>query len=745
MIAQIALWWLASSLLGWLAWPLCALMFRQSRLRGWAVSRIAGLLLVGWVAWLVSVLRIAPHAASLTLALTGMLAFGGILAAWRNRDDLRQVIQHEWRFILFLEVLYILVFSAASYYKAHTPDLVATEQLMDLMILRSLLRSPQMPPPDSWLAGYNINYYYGGYVLGAQLSHLTGTPAPVAYNAGIASVYSSAFIGICGLIYELLGVRDISRRLWRCLIPLAGAGAVMVASNLAGTLLALEHLQGLPVGSWLRALGGNPSAVSSPWWWWAGRPFSDINLFGRLPEVISEFPAYSLLVSDLHPHFMALPVVILTLTIAVELYCVAHTKSWWHIPLAWAAPLAVGALGWINSWDMPVFGTLMWAGYVLGRAHLLWRRRVLEAASLGAYLLAASMVSFLPFYLQLESPLGRIAAQYYVRTSTPELLLSSGIWLVPCLLVLARKVRWDRRLYLTWGAIVACGMLLSLVFGSPDRVLLGAVTSLLQGWGSGLLLTLVCALTIRLLTDPVTTERPEHRLLTLFTLAGTALLYICELVYLRDIFNTRMNTLFKLSYQAWLLLALAAIGWIAGWLSAARVRTWMRALLVVGALLACLYLPVAAFDLSRDASLPLTLDGTRAYSADERAAADWLAANALPGEYLMEAAGPDYSAANRLSALSGVPTLLGWPGHERQWRADAGIVVRRETLAQGLYQRASVEELRTQSEAYQIRYIVLGEHEIRRYGLSPERIAWFAEHLKLVFEGDELRIYRMPK
>jgi len=71
--------------------------------------------------------------------------------------------------------------------------------------------------------------------------------------------------------------------------------------------------------------------------------------------------------------------------------------------------------------------------------------------------------------------------------------------------------------------------------------------------------------------------------------------------------------------------------------------------------------------------------------------------------------------------------------------------VRRETLAQGLYQRASVEELRTQSEAYQIRYIVLGEHEIRRYGLSPERIAWFAEHLKLVFEGDELRIYRMPK
>jgi hypothetical protein len=51
----------------------------------------------------------------------------------------------------------------------HNPQISATEKPMEFAFLNSILRDPALPPADPWLAGYDISYYYFGYVLMAML------------------------------------------------------------------------------------------------------------------------------------------------------------------------------------------------------------------------------------------------------------------------------------------------------------------------------------------------------------------------------------------------------------------------------------------------------------------------------------------------------------------------------------------------------------------------------------------------
>ena len=57
------------------------------------------------------------------------------------------------------------------------------------------------------------------------------------------------------------------------------------------------------------------------WWWWrASRVVSDYDLTGAAREVIDEFPFFSFLHADLHPHVLAIPFILLTVAVALNLF-----------------------------------------------------------------------------------------------------------------------------------------------------------------------------------------------------------------------------------------------------------------------------------------------------------------------------------------------------------------------------------------------------------------------------------------
>ncbi|HWT23768.1 MAG TPA: hypothetical protein VN213_09700, partial [Solirubrobacteraceae bacterium] len=128
--------------------------------------------------------------------------------------------------------------------------------------------------------------------------------------------------------------------------------------------------------------------------------------------------------------------------------------------------------------------------------------------------------------------------------------------------------------------------------------------------------------------------------------------------------------------------------------------------------------PVAGTDASRAgfARSP-TLDGLgwlRERAPGDVAAIGWLNAHAPSGSVVLETAGEDYSAFGhaRISTFTGLPTVLGWPGHERQWGHDAGT---RARDVERMY-RGGAAEARPLLRRYGVRYVVAGPLERTDHG-----------------------------
>jgi len=223
-----------------------------------------------------------------------------------------------------------------------------------------------------------------------------------------------------------------------------------------------------------------------------------------------------------------------------------------------------------------------------------------------------------------------------------------------------------------------------------------------------------------------------------------------EFIYLRDLFGTRMNTVFKFYYQAWAMLALAAtygISRLAERGTPLALKT--PALALTGLLLlASLWYPLAAIPSKADnfRGQP-TLDGLaylRRYDPAQMAAIEWLRANVPPDAVVLEASGGSYTEAARVSMATGNPTLLGWDFHERQWRGNAGYdkaAAGRPEALDRIYRSARPEELPALLDQWGVDYVYVGGQERAKYGVGDAALARFDRALKLVYDRDGVRIY----
>jgi uncharacterized membrane protein len=218
-------------------------------------------------------------------------------------------------------------------------------------------------------------------------------------------------------------------------------------------------------------------------------------------------------------------------------------------------------------------------------------------------------------------------------------------------------------------------------------------------------------------------ERSRTIALVLFSVAWM-LSIVVELVYVRDVFNDRMNTLFKFYYQTWTLYAIGiGITLAVLWTLAAK-HSWQRVILVIVCVLAvsagASYPAVATYQWTDQFADWQGLDGL-AYAlpeeTDDVAAIRWLGQHAQVGDVVLEAAGCAYRPFNRLpynrvAAFSGVPTVIGWgDNHQRQWRSgEPGLL---ETIPQRQDDVATMYA-NPQSpllEDYGVDWIFVGEYE----------------------------------
>ncbi len=182
-------------------------------------------------------------------------------------------------------------------------------------------------------------------------------------------------------------------------------------------------------------------------------------------------------------------------------------------------------------------------------------------------------------------------------------------------------------------------------------------------------------------------------------LVGLLLTFAVEFVYLRDTFGTRMNTVFKFYYQAWVLLNLAGVfgvfyvlrgRFLAGGRATSHriVQTGWAVGLVALLAVTAIYPVLAAYNKADGFQVSPTLDGTAymaQYSPDDHAAIEWLNQNVSGAPVVLEATGGSYSQYARVSSQTGLPTVLGWGGHELQWRGNYDEAGKREPDIDKIY------------------------------------------------------------
>jgi uncharacterized membrane protein len=83
---------------------------------------------------------------------------------------------------------------------------------------------------------------------------------------------------------------------------------------------------------------------------------------------------------------------------------------------------------------------------------------------------------------------------------------------------------------------------------------------------------------------------------------------------------------------------------------------------------------------------------------------------------MVEAIGDSYSEYARISGSSGVPTLLGWEFHERQWHGSDELFVDRQDDVKTIYTTSDEHELRQLIDKYDLTMVVVGPRERSTYG-----------------------------
>jgi uncharacterized membrane protein len=241
-------------------------------------------------------------------------------------------------------------------------------------------------------------------------------------------------------------------------------------------------------------------------------------------------------------------------------------------------------------------------------------------------------------------------------------------------------------------------------------------------------------------------------LLLIFT--GALLTLGPEFVYLRDNFGQRLNTTFKFYYQAWVMFGVAglfAIDYLWRELrGAARVVPAVTTLAYTAVFALTLLFPYYAIQ-SRAAEyrgtgadrLPATLNGLaqlQQFNVDEYNAIMWLRQNVAGTPTIVEAIGGQYSAYARVSANTGIPTVLGWAGHEYQWRgSDTPEPGRRAPAVEQIYTEQFWDNTAVLLNDYDVEYIYVSGLEANTYG--PTGLEKFAERLEVAYQNNSVTIY----
>ncbi|MEA3323770.1 MAG: DUF2298 domain-containing protein [Euryarchaeota archaeon] len=686
MLIEIIIWYALILVIGMAAFPIVSIVCKNLSDRGYCISKIAGILILSYLAWLLSY-PLSFSRGTVLLALAILCALSLLCTIYGKSE-----VHVGKDVVIRNEIVFFVVFIVFLVIRVYSPEIINFgEKFMDFAFLNAVMRSSQFPPHDPWFAGGLLDfYYYFGYLTVAVPCKISGIATAVTYNLGLVTFAALAANAAFGIGYDL--TKKIRYGISTMIFVVFIANAHIVF-DMAARLLNLrtgshEHIFGL---------------------WESTR---------IIPDTINEFPYFSFTFGDLHPHVISIPFQLLVLALmlnihrsdesGIAIYGIGRTRILAGIILS---ALAIGALFQLNAWDYPTYLIIFTSIVLVQQYHAASLRNSLVPIAIVSVM---SILLFMPFYLDFQGAgaSGAGIGIVYQHTLLIDFIEIFALFLFLIFSFLFLRLDIDRRYVVALIPVAALSMIFfqTLIITIP--------------------LTLLC---IYLLFHEVHEDMKSDRFIMVLVLTGSLLAIFCEIFYLDDHFSTpneRMNTVFKLYLQIWILWGIASGYCLYRSISLLKRRSsrnrgnktiWIIIFCILFASCGICSLTITAERISLDHN-PRSLDGTMYLNLSDRGeyrAISWIRRE-IPGTpVILEAPGRNsYSTDSRVSAFTGLPTLIGWRWHEIMWGRGWDEIGPRVKDADTIYRTHDVPLAIDLLDEYNVSYVYVGAAEHERYDES---------------------------
>ncbi len=695
---HIISWWIHLLLLGIIFIPITSLIFNKFKDKGYIFTKIISLIFISYTIFTAGTLKILNFSFPNLIFILVIFGFINLLVFKRN-NSIKNLLR-DLKFFIIEEIIFLLTLIFWCFIRGNQPDIHGLEKFMDFGMVNSILRTDFFPVNDIWYSGLTINYYYFGHLMTAVIIKLSNVPSYIGYNLMICTLFALTFTSVISLAINLFNNLKISSK--SLIAGILSASLVALSGNLTSIYTFFKaYVNEHPVPFW--KLEFLPFTFPNNFWYPNATRF--------IPYTIHEFPLYSFVVSDLHGHVLDIPVVLFTIAFVFSLFLKQQIKK---IDLLFIGFLAA-VMYMTNAWDGLIYT-------LLGLIILLYLMFVKD------HKIVIKKENLINFSINLTSLfMGFVLFSLPFSANFKPFVSGIGVMCAP-------------------SALTNLGKLGPFLF-EANHCQKSPIWQLVILYG--FFYFFVITFLIFLKSRQKNTHTFSDKFILFLILLSTLLIIIPEFIYIKDIYpmHYRANTMFKLTYEAFIMLSIACGYIILRIFSGLKNKLLVFIFFIFSLILIYLVLSYPIFAINsyyNNLKNNPNLDGLRYMQKNHPNDYDlinWINKNIDKQTIILESAGDSYTDYARISANTGIPTIIGWSVHEWLWRGTYDVVGPRVNDVQTIYTSNNLEQVKNLLAKYKVKYIVVSSLEREKYKTLNENN--FKKIAKLVYDKKGARLYKL--
>lgn len=630
--------WLFFILLTFIGYPFFFLIFGGFKDRGYFLAKPLCLAVIAYMAWLLPSLHIAPFSSWVIW----LILIGGIILSIKRLKEypvIKDFILQNWKDLIITEIIFASILTIFTVIRGFTPEIINTEKPMEYAFLNGILESRFFPPQDPWYAPFSINYYYFGIFITAFLSKAIFIKSCYIFNLSLPIFYALTGVLLWGISKKLLGEEK----------------------NFWGGIFAIFTV--IVFGNWeafkyLTAIFKNGFNILRFNWWEPSRV---------IPNTINEFPFFSILLGDLHPHVIAIFLFFLFIAFLIEIINYEKLK----LPILLLTALLSGIIFTTNPWNLITLFFILIIVFIY--RFLKFNINTFNDLVSLIFIFVFTIALFIPYFKVYDSNFQGIIFKF-TYTPLPMILRHFGLFII---IMVASLPYWINR------------------YKEKAEV----------------------------------PFKDDEVFVLIFIATGFLQIIGCDFFYIKDYFSDpyhRMNTVFKFYYTSWLLFGLATTFVIVKSKSLYQgfKKIIWNTIVIVSITLSLIYPIFGGIAKSYHKNSKWTLNGETFLTKQDPLmyeTIEYIREKIPPKSIVLEQVDKAYSMDNLVSAFTGRPTIVGWEQHEALWRGGWDEVSRRKKTVQAFYDSAGNEIFDLLNKHAHIDYILIDinkpfNNDIQKYG-----------------------------